>query len=149
MASRAPLRILLGISAVYTAANAYVHADQWLNGYRRIPTSIAGWWVVRAGFPVAAVTAAVLAVALLVAIRVTALTVPTLAATAALHVGSLIALIVTRTGSLFGWSEPVWTLGANQARATELGALLAIALTAAALRLHAGSARAVRAAAMA
>ncbi|MEY2403444.1 MAG: hypothetical protein QOD38_995, partial [Acidimicrobiaceae bacterium] len=40
---------------------------------------------------------------------------------------SLGSLILSRTGSVLGWKEPVWTDGANQARAVEIVALVALA----------------------
>ena len=50
---------------------------------------------------------------------------------------SLIALIISRTGALAGWMEPVWTHGANQTRAVEIGALAALTSVAAlAARRH-------------
>jgi hypothetical protein len=44
----------------------------------------------------------------------------------ALNVSSLGMVIATRTGSVFGWTEPVWTAGAEQVRAVAIGALVCV-----------------------
>ena len=133
MQPNAAVKPMLVVAAMYTAASGYVHAQQWLTGYRHIPSSVPGSWVVRDGFVVAALSAGLIALVLFAAVRVQRLVAPALVGSAAFHIGSLAALILTRTGSLFGWSEPTWTLGANQARATEIGALVAVGLVAAIL----------------
>jgi hypothetical protein len=45
----------------------------------------------------------------------------------AFEAASLASLILSRTGSVLGWKEPVWTDGANQARLVEVIALVALA----------------------
>jgi hypothetical protein len=134
MARRPIHPVLLGLVATYTLAGGYVHLQQWLDGYSRIPTAVPGWWVVRVGFLVSAVSSVLVASALLAALRFGALRVPAVVSAAMFAVSSLGVLIATRTGSVFGWSEPIWTPGANQARAAELGVLvvglLALASTA-------------------
>lgn len=132
-ATRAPRTIgttapLLVAAAVFTAAGGYVHLREWLDTYRDVPVSAPGAALVRIGFPInAGVSVLVAAVLLGCALRATRLTPVAVAAAALFQAGSLITLILTRTGSVLGWSEPVWTHGADQTRAVEIGALLALA----------------------
>ena len=124
MRSRPVSRLVLVLVALYTVAGGYVHLQQWLDGYRHIPGSVAGSWVVRIGFPVNA-AAAVLIGALLVVVAVRQVgTKLALAAAIGLNVSTLAILVATRVGSVFGWMEPVWTPGANQARAVAIGAVV-------------------------
>jgi hypothetical protein len=84
--------------------------------------------LVRIGFPVTAGLSALVAFALLAcALRPWRRERVVLAASAAFQAGSLVTLILTRTGSVLGWAEPVWTRGADQTRAVEVGALLCLA----------------------
>ena len=46
--------------------------------------------------------------------------------------GPLVRVILSRTGSIFGWSEMVWTADANSTRIVEIGALIALGFAAAA-----------------
>ncbi len=124
------LRPMLLAAAVFSAAGGYIHLREWLDTYRGLPASVPGGWVVRIGFVVNAGASFVLAAALLlVAVKFSRLLIPTLLASIGFQAGSLGVLIASRTSSVFGWSEPVWTLGANQIRAVEIGALLALAVT--------------------
>lgn len=83
------------------------------------------------GFPITAAISAVLAVVLIaMAVRRqdwnrTAAVV--LGVTALFQIASLAVLILSRTDSVFGWSEPAWTRGADQIRAIEIGALICLA----------------------
>lgn len=123
-------RPLLFAAALFTLGNGYVHLDQWLNGYRNIPSAVPGSWVVRIGFPVAAISALALAgVLIAAATKLPKLLIPALLSTLGFQIGSLGVLIATRVGSVFGWSEPSWTPGANQARAVEIGGIVMIVLT--------------------
>ena len=84
----------------------------------------------REGFIVNFAASVVLAAALVaVATKLPKLTVPVILANVAFQISSLGILIATRVGSVFGWAEPVWTNGANQARAAELGAIVMLGLT--------------------
>ena len=117
-------------AAMYSLFGGYVHLREWLNGYRLIPSRVPGSWVVRDGFILNAAVSVVLVGALvLAATKLPKLTVPALLGNAAFQVGSLGILIATRVGSVFGWAEPVWTQGADQARAAEIGALVMLGLT--------------------
>lgn len=128
MLGRSVSRSILSLVALYTAAGGYVHMQEWLDGYRNIPSGVPGSWVVRVGFPVNAAAAAIVAVALVVAAVRRRGGVPALLAAVGLSAGTLSMLIATRTGSVFGWAEPVWTSGANQARAVAIGALVLAAM---------------------
>lgn len=82
----------------------------------------------RVGFPVTAGMALALAVGLVATMWVARRFAPHVAGAAiAFNVVSLGTLIATRTGSVFGWTEPVWTPAADQIRAVEVGALVALA----------------------
>jgi hypothetical protein len=124
------IRPLVGATIVYTLANGYVHLHEWLAGYRRLPASLSGSWVVRLGFPAAAATAIVLTAVLAVAAtRRARFVVPALVLAAGFHAATLGLLIATRTGSVFGRSEPVWTPGANQTRLVAAAGLAMAAAT--------------------
>lgn len=118
---------LLLVTAALVAAGGYVHLREWLEIYRDIPSSVPGSAVVRIGFPLNAAVSFVLAL-VLVALAVGAprsnrVTNVVLGATALFQAASLASLILSRTGSVFGWSEAIWTPGADQTRAVEIGAL--------------------------
>ncbi len=119
---------LVVAAAAFVAAGGYVHATEWLDVYRDVPASVPGAEVVTIGFPVH-VAASVVAVA---ALAVTAWSRPRLlgavvAATAAFQAGALAVLILTRTGTVLGWTEPTWNDAANTSRAVEIGALVCLA----------------------
>lgn len=109
------------------AAGGFVHARDWLDIYRQVPSDLAGAAVVRVGFPINVATSALLVLAL-VACAATRSRFTSIVAAAGLvfQGGALATLIKSRTGSVFGWSEPAWTLGADQSRAVEIGALIAL-----------------------
>ena len=118
---------LLLAAALFVAAGGFVHLREWLDTYRQVPASAAGAAVVRIGFPVNAATSVVVALALaFVAIRRMHVRSHVVVAAILFQAGSLAALILTRTGSLLGWTEPIWTLGADQSRAVEIGALISL-----------------------
>jgi protein-S-isoprenylcysteine O-methyltransferase Ste14 len=126
-----PVSPLLCAIAVLVAAGGYVHLREWLGSYRFLPSAVPGAAVVKVGFPVAAAISAVLAVVLIdMALRRqewnrTAAVV--IGATAVFQALSLTVLILSRTDSVFGWSETAWTRGAGQIRAVEVGALICLA----------------------
>ena len=130
---------LLLAAATFVAASGWVHLREWLDVYRDVPATAAGAAVVRVGFPVSAAVSAVVVLALLATAlrgRRTRTYVGVAAAAALFQAGSLAALILSRTGSLFGWAEPVWTRGADQIRAVEIGALAVLGVVAAILALQ-------------
>ena len=118
---------MIFVAAAFTAAGGYVHLREWLDGYRGVPASVPGSVVVRIGFPVNAALSLLVAATLVLTVFVLRRGAPlAIAAALALEAGSLAAVILSRTGGLLGWVEPVWTLGANQSRALAIGALIAL-----------------------
>jgi len=119
-------------AAAFIAAGGYIHLREWLDTYRDLPSGVPGSAVVRVGFPINVGLSVLLAVALVVTLFAGRRLAPlVIAAAVAFEAGSLAALILSRTGSLAGWMEPVWTRGANQTRAVEIGAIVALAAAAA------------------
>ena len=105
-------------------AGGYFHLRDWTDLYRHLPSEIPGSAVVRIGFPINVALSAVTAVGLLLSgFAVRALLPYAVGGAIAFQVGSLAALIQSRTGTLFGWSELGWTGSAGQTRAVEIGAL--------------------------
>ena len=130
IAKRPVSPLLLAIAAL-VGAGGFVHLREWLGSYRSLPSAVPGAAVVKVGFPVTAAISAVLAVVLVAMVlgrrdrsRATAVV---LGVTAVFQAVSLAALILSRTDSVFGWSEPAWTRGADQIRALEIGALICLA----------------------
>lgn len=118
---------MLAAAALFVAAGGFVHLREWLDIYRHVPADAAGSAVVRLGFPVNVAISLLVAVALVICgIRRSRFTPHVVVAAAVFQIGSLGALIATRTGSLLGWAEPSWTAGANQSLAVEVGALVAL-----------------------
>ena len=118
---------MLGAAAVFVAAGGFIHLREWFALYRHVPADAPGAAVVRLGFPVNAVVSFALAAALAyLIVRRSPRSRYVVGAAFVVQAASLAALIVTRTGSLLGWSEPVWTRAADQTRAVEVGALLAL-----------------------
>ena len=123
---------LLVAAAVFTLAGGFVHLREWLDGYRDVPASAPGSFLVRVGFPVNVGVSLVVAAALVFcAVRATRLAPLVVVGAALFQASSLAVVIPTRTGTLFGWTEPIWTSGAAQSRAVEIGALLALGAVAA------------------
>ncbi|MDP1818886.1 MAG: hypothetical protein Q8K58_03225 [Acidimicrobiales bacterium] len=131
--SRATLtRPMLLAAAAFTAAGGFVHGREWLVDYRDVPAAAPGSWLVRIGFPVNAGLSVLLVIALvLVALRLPRFAVPVALGVAGFQAGTLALVIATRTGTVFGWTEPVWTRGADQSRAVAIGALLVLGAAAA------------------
>ncbi len=127
---RRPARVrtaLLLAAAALTAWGGYVHLREWLDFYRKLPADIPGSAVVRVGFPVNAAISAVLAVLLVVcALRGGRLERYVVGGAFLFQVLSLAALVVTRNGSLFGWSEATWSGAANQARLAEMATMVSL-----------------------
>lgn len=123
--STALSRVLLVSGAVLTAAGAFVHLREWLDTYRDLPAGVPGSWLVRLGFPVYVVIGVVLTAMLLVAsVSLGRLVMYVSASAVMFHGVALAMLIASRTGTVFGWTEPQWTTAAEQSRAVEIGALL-------------------------
>jgi hypothetical protein len=125
-------RPMLLAAAAFTAAGGYVHLREWSETYRDVPSAAPGSWLVRIGFPLNAGVSALAAVALvLAATRLPRLAVPAIVGTFLVQAGSLAFLIGSRTGTVLGWTEPVWTPGAEQIRALEIAAMVALVVAAA------------------
>ena len=123
---------MLALAALFVLAGGFVHLREWLEVYRDVPAQVPGAAVVRLGFPVNAALSVLMASALIVCASRRIRFAPQVVVAAVLfQLGSLGALIATRNGSLLGWSETGWTLGASQSRAVEIGALIALAAVAA------------------
>lgn len=119
---------LVLVAALFVAAGGFIHLRDWLEIYRSVPSSVAGAGVVRVGFPVNVGVSVILAAALVVTVfRWRRFALAVVGTTVVFQAASLAALIVSRTGSLAGWMEPAWTVGANQTRAVEIGAMAALA----------------------
>ena len=109
-------RIARLAAATFVLAGGYIHFDLWREGYRAIP-------YIGPLFVANAVVSVLLVVALLVRadMRVAV-------AGVAFSVGSLVALVLSRTTGLLGFTERGWTDMAVQATTAEVGAIVAIAL---------------------
>ena len=109
-------RIARVAAATFVLAGGYIHFDLWRDGYRAIE-------YIGPLFVANAVVSALLCVALLLraGIRVAL-------AGVAFSAGSLVALVLSRTTGLFGFTERGWTDMAVQATTAEIGAIVAIAL---------------------
>ncbi len=132
---RRPTAPLALAAAVFVLAGGWIHLTEWLDVYRDVPDGVPGAAVVRIGFPVNVAISVAAAGALLAGIRRPRLLVPAVVAAALFQAGSLAALFVSRTGSLLGWEEPIWTTAAEQTRAVEIGALVCLTLLAVTERL--------------
>ncbi len=118
---------LVVVSVAFVAAGGFIHLREWLDTYRDLPSMVPGAEVVKIGFPVNAAASLVAVVALGVAVvwkagwlrRIVGVV-------AAFQAGSLAALVISRNGTLFGWTEPVWTAAAEQTLAVGIGALVAL-----------------------
>lgn len=122
---------LLLLSAALTAAGGAVHLRDWLRTYRAVPWEVPGAWVVRVGFPLNAAASLLFALLLVVvAVRLPRIRLLAVAAAIAFQAASLAALVLSRHGGVFGWTEPGWTMEARQIRAIELAAIVALGLAA-------------------
>lgn len=118
---------IAALGAAFVLAGGYVHLREWLETYRDVPSGTPGAFVVTLGFPVNAALSAVLAIAIAASIiRFRRALLPVLVLSLGFQLGALALVILTRTGSVFGWAEPTWTAGANDARATAIGAIASI-----------------------
>lgn len=119
-------------AAAFVAAGGAIHLREWLKTYRHVPGSVPGSFVVKVGFPINAAVSFVLAALLVVlAVRAVRLAPLVVLGAAVFEAASLSSLILSRVGNVLGWKETAWTRGAEQTRAVEIGALLALGLAAA------------------
>lgn len=118
---------MVALAAMFIGAGGFVHLRDWLGIYRLVPASASGAAVVRVGFPLNAAASLVLVIALVLVVRRRSrLTQPVIFGALAFQALSLATLIATRVSSVFGWSEPIWTPGAEQTRAVEVAAIIAL-----------------------
>jgi hypothetical protein len=103
-------------AATFVLAGGYIHFDLWRDGYRAIE-------YIGPLFVANAVASAVLVLALLLRpdVRVAM-------AGVVFSAGSLVALVLSRTTGLLGFTERGWSDMAVQATTAEIGAIVAIAL---------------------
>lgn len=126
MRDRLVIALLLA-AAVLVAAGGFIHLREWLDTYRNVPAAVPGASVVRVGFPLNAAASLVIAGALLAtAWRLRRFVMVTVISAIAFQAASLGVLILSRTGDVFGWTERGWMGGAQQARAVEIAALVAL-----------------------
>lgn len=132
-----PLTIM---SAVPLITGGALHLRDWSRTYRAVPWEVPGAWVVRVGFPVNGLISVVLAVLLVAsaAKRWPALRY-VVGATIAFQASSIAALVLSRRGTFFGWTEPVWSFEARQILALEI--LTIVGLTAVAVSLFVARSR--------
>lgn len=103
-------------AATFALAGGFIHFDLWRDGYRGI-RYIGPLFVANAVVSVLLVLALLLRADVRVAV-----------AGVAFSLGSLLALVLSRTTGLLGFTERGWTDMAVQATTAEIGAVVAIAL---------------------
>lgn len=98
----------------------------WNSDYRDLPKEVPGAWVVRDGFPISAAVSVVMAVALTVTAfgMLSALRRFVIPLALALEAGSLAALVLSRSSSIFSWSEKGWDSNAEQILVVEIVAVV-------------------------
>ena len=129
-----PIGIVLLVASVAVLAGGGVHLHDWLLTYRHLPASFPGSAVVRIGFPLNVIASLAVAGALAVCVfRPFRFTPFVIAGAFVFQLTSLASLVLSRTDSVFGWSEPAWTSSANRTRIVEVVALLALAAAGSAL----------------
>lgn len=121
-------------AAGFILAGGYFHFRDWMDLYRHLPAEFPGSAVVRIGFPVNMALSVLSAGALVLGALVSRWLLPyATAGSIMFQAGSLAALIKSRTGSLFGWTELGWAASAGQTRAVEIAALAALTMLTAVL----------------
>lgn len=109
-------RIARLAAATFVLAGGYIHLDLWRGGYRAIDY-IGPLFIANAAVSVLLVLALLLRPDVRVAV-----------AGVAFSVASLVALVLSRTIGLLGFTERGWSDMAVQATTAEIGAVVAIAL---------------------
>lgn len=108
-------RLTRSLAAVLLVAGGLVHLELWNGGYRAIPQ-------IGPLFMANFVGSIALAVAIFVSRRASAALAGILFAA-----GSLVALVLSRTVGVFGFTEAAWTPEAMKTLAFEVGAIVALA----------------------
>ncbi len=115
-------------AALFVAAGGFVHAREWLDTYRDVPSNVPGVEVVSIGFPVTAALSAIVVLLLVGSAIWRPVWLRTIAVlTFGWQAVSIGALVLSREDSVFGWMEPTYTLGAEQTLAVEIGAMVCTA----------------------
>jgi len=128
------LRLVLRIlAAVGVLAGGALHLRIWDEDYREIPDgAVPGLWVVQDGFPVNAGLSLLLAIGVLVFARRPIVWLAALM----LQLGSIIALVLSREASIFGWKEPDWSSDAKTVLLVEVATSAVLVLLLALDFLH-------------
>lgn len=110
--------------ALLVLAGGLLHLRIWGSDYRDIPSDagLPGLWVVKTGFPVNAALSVVLAIAVVAFARRPIVWL----AAFGLELGSIVALVLSRESSIFGWSEPLWSSDAKTVLVVEILAAVAL-----------------------
>ena len=110
------------LSGVAVLAGGLLHLKIWNDQYKDLPSAVPGRNVVKLGFPVNAAASLIVALAL-VAVALGAVAVIrryVVPVALALEVASLAALIQSRRGTFFDWSEKGWSSNAKQVLIVEI-----------------------------
>ncbi len=127
-----PVTAVAGLSALGVLYGGILHFQIWKSDYKDIPDgAVPGLWVVKKGFPINAAVSVVLAIALLlfavgVIVRLGKLAV---LGAAAVELGSIIALVLSRKASIFGWKETGWDGDAKKVLVTEIVSVVLLVAT--------------------
>jgi hypothetical protein len=113
------------VGAVLVLVGGVLHYLIWDEDYRSIPDdALPGLDVVKIGFPVNTAVSVLLAVAIVVFARRPIVWLAALLFEAA----SLVALVLSREGSVFGWKEPDWSTDAKRVLTVEVLAIVVLGL---------------------
>jgi hypothetical protein len=107
-------RLTRSLAAVLLLAGGIVHFNLWKNGYRDIP-NIGPLFM--ANFVGSIALAAAVMASRRAGVAVVGIT---------FAAGSLVALVLSRTVGVFGFTEMIWTSDALKTLAAELGAIVAL-----------------------
>jgi hypothetical protein len=110
-------------AAALVLGGGVIHLQQWDATYRHLLSTIPGVWVVQGGF-LADFALSVVATAALIALGRKAWV---LALTLAFQASAIVALLVSRRGSLFGWMEHGWSAGSRQIIGIAAAAVIVLA----------------------
>ena len=101
---------LVAVAALFVLAGGFIHLREWLDTYRDLPAAVPGRAVVQIGFPINAATRSPpLSPSWSPLVWKTDWLRLVVAGVALFQIGSLAALVISRNGTLLGWTEPVWT----------------------------------------
>lgn len=120
------MRIVLRlVAAALVLAGGVLHYQIWNDRYRDIPDgALPGLNVVKIGFPANAGVSVLLAILLVVFGRRPIVWLAALLFEAA----SLVALVLSRQASIFGWQETGWDSDAKKVLVVEVAAIVVLAL---------------------